>query len=111
MSLSIYILYMQKLITKKESSFLKYWDVNHLYGWVISQKLPVNDLKQVNDISKFNEGFIINYNHESDEGDFLEVDVQHTENLERLSNKKRNAIVTEIFMIARKPNISFSFIT
>ena len=28
----------------KESSNLNYWDANSLYGWAVSQKLPVKTL-------------------------------------------------------------------
>ena len=37
--------YMKNYDKNKESSYLKYWDENSLYGWTISQKLPVNDFK------------------------------------------------------------------
>ena len=70
----------------KESSYLNYWDVNNLYGWAMSQKLPVNNFEWIKDTSQFNEDFIKNYNEESDEGYFLEVDVQYPEKLHELQN-------------------------
>ena len=75
----------QKLIMKdfdknKESSYLKYWNVNNLYGWGWSQKLLVNKFEWIEDTSLFNEDFIQNYNEESNEGYFLEVDVHILKN-------------------------------
>ena len=64
-----------------ESSYLKYWDVNNLYGWAMSQKLPVNNFKWVEDISEFDESFIKSYNEESAEGYLLEADIQYPESL------------------------------
>ena len=61
----------------KESSYLTYWDANNLYGWTMSQKLPVNGFKWVEDISDFNENFIKSYNDESDKGYFLEAENLH----------------------------------
>ena len=42
----------------------------------MSQKLPVSNFDWIKDTSQFNEDFIKNYNEESDEGYFVEIDVQ-----------------------------------
>ena len=52
----------------------------------MSQKLPVNNLQWMKDTSQFNEDVIKNYNEESDEGYFLEADVQYLEILHELHN-------------------------
>ena len=64
----------------KKSSYLKYWDINHLYGWAMSQKLPANGFEWVENISEFVESFMKRYNEEN-EGYFLKVDVQYPEKL------------------------------
>ena len=38
-----------------------YLDANDLYGWGMSQKLPVDGFKSKKNTSKFNEDFIKNY--------------------------------------------------
>ena len=50
--------YMKDYNKNKKSSYLKYWDVNNLYGWEMSQKLLVNDFKWVEDIPEINRDFI-----------------------------------------------------
>ena len=52
----------------KESSYFQVWDVNNLYGWIMSQKLLVNTIK---DASQFNKDFIKNYDEESDMKDIF----------------------------------------
>ena len=47
----------------------------------MSQSLPANNFKWVEDISKFHESFIKSYNEESDEGCIFEVDLQYPDNL------------------------------
>ena len=42
----------------KESSYIQYWHVSNLYGWAMSQKLPVNNFELIEDISQLNEDFI-----------------------------------------------------
>ena len=73
--------YMKNYDKNIESSYLMYLDANNLYGWAMSQKLPVNGFKWENDLSRFNEDFIKNYNENSDVGYFLEVDVEYPKKL------------------------------
>ena len=92
----------------KESLHHKYWNVNNLYRGAISQKLPVNGFKWVENISEFNEELIKNYNDESDEGYFLEIDTQCSEKLhdlhddlpflpERIKIEKVGKLVTKLY--------------
>ena len=69
--------YMKDCDKNKELSYLKYWEVNNLCSVAMSQKLPVNKFEWIEDTSQFNEDFIKSYNEESDEGNFLEADVQY----------------------------------
>ena len=41
----------------KKSSYIQYWNVNNLYGWAISQRLPVNNFEWIKDTSRFNGDF------------------------------------------------------
>ena len=66
---------MKEYYKNKEYSYLKYWDINNLYGWTMSQKLSVNNFAWMKDTSQFNEDFIKSFNEESYEGYFLEADV------------------------------------
>ena len=63
-----------------------YWDANNLYGWEISQNLPVDGFEWKKNTSKFNEKFIKNYKKDSDIEDILEVGVEYPKSLYSLHN-------------------------
>ena len=69
-----------------ESSYIEFLDANNLYGWAMSQKLPVNGFKWVKKLSQFNEDFIKKYDQNSNTGYFIEVDVEYPKNLFSLHN-------------------------
>ena len=60
---------------KNKESYIKYLDGNNLYGWAISQKLPVDGFKWKKNMLKFNEDFIY---------DIIEVHVEYPKNLHDL---------------------------
>ena len=75
-----------KYIKDFESSYIQYWNVNNLYGWAMSQKLPVNNLngsKILLNLIKISQKY---YNEENDEGYLFEVDSQYLEKLHELHN-------------------------
>ena len=86
--MSCYLLYDDKneriwqiMIKIKKSLHLTYWGITNLYGWAISQKLPVGSFNLVQNTSQFSKYSIKIHNEDSDEGYFLEADVQYPEKL------------------------------
>ena len=59
------------------SSYFMYLHADNLYGWEVSQKLPMNCFKWVKKLCKFNQCFIKDYDENSNRGYFLEVDVEY----------------------------------
>ena len=55
--------HMENCDKNTESSYLEYLDGNNLHGWAMSEKLPVDGFEWIkeNDLSKFYEKFIKNY--------------------------------------------------
>ena len=53
--------YMKNYDKNKASSYIQYLDANNLYGEAMSEKLPINGFKWVNDISRINKKFVKSY--------------------------------------------------
>ena len=73
--------YMKNFDANEKSSYIQYLDANNLYGWAMSQKLPLNGFKWLEDMSEINEEFINNYDKNNDKGYILEVDDKHPRKL------------------------------
>ena len=76
--------YMENYDKNEESSYIQYLDANNLYGWAMSQKLPVNGFKWIEDTSEINEEFVKSYDENNDKGYILQVDVKNTKKLHDL---------------------------
>ena len=75
--------YMKNYDENIEPSYIEYLDANNLYGWAMSQKLPVKDFKWVKKkkLSKSNEDFIKKYDEDSSTWYFLEVGIDYPKQL------------------------------
>ena len=75
--------YMKNYDKNHESSYIEYLDANNLYGWEMSQKLPVKGFKWVkkHKLSEFNEDVIKKYDEDSSTGYFLELDIDYPKEL------------------------------
>ena len=75
--------YMKNYNNNEEWSYIQYLDANNLYGWAMSQKLPVNGFKWLDSdkINKINEEFIRNYDENNDKCYILEVDDKYPKRL------------------------------
>ena len=102
--------YMKNYNNNEESSYIQYLDVNNLYGWAMSKKLPVNGFKWLDSdkINEINEDFIKNYDENNDKGYIFEVDVKYLKRLhelhsdltflsERMEIKKCKNLVCNLF--------------
>jgi len=67
------------------TSFIMYEDMNNLYGWAMSQKLPLNDFNFI-DVNLFDVDKILNYNDNSDKGFIFEVDLEYPKELHNAHN-------------------------
>ena len=63
--------YMKDYNKDEEESFLEYLDANNLYGWAMSEALPVGGFDWIKDLSKIDEDFIKNYDKDSGKGYIL----------------------------------------
>ena len=99
--------YMKNYDKNIESSYPMYLYANNLYGWAMSQRLPVNSFEWMEQLSEFDERFIKNYDENNDKGYILEVDVEYPKNLfnlhsdlpflpERKKIKKCNKLVCTV---------------
>lgn len=64
--------YMKLCHPNKESSYLVYWHVNNLYGWTMSQKLPVDGFEWSKDVFRFDK--------DNNKAYILEIEVDYPKN-------------------------------
>ncbi|XP_029673848.1 uncharacterized protein LOC115241990 [Formica exsecta] len=70
--------YLQTYDPSESSAYLMYFDINNLYGWAMSQSLPYEDFRWVDDVASVD---LISVTSNSPIGYILEVDLAYPSNL------------------------------
>ena len=78
--------YMKEYNNKEPSKYLMYSDANNLYGWAMSQSLPVGNFKWLCEKS-IDELDLAKYKDDSKRGLILEVDLEYPKELHDLHNE------------------------
>ena len=88
--------YMKNYDKNTESLYLECLNGNNLYGYAMSEKLPVDGLKwmEKDDLLKFDENFIKNYDENSDTEYIREVDVEYPKSLHKLHSECTKLVST-----------------
>ena len=76
--------YVNNFNPEEESVYIQYLDPNNLYGWAMSQPLPVNGFEWINETELQNWNRICN---EEGKGCILEVDLEHPKKLHDAHNE------------------------
>ena len=74
--------YMKTYNKNIKSSYLQYIDANNLRGWAMCKKLPVKNFKW-DDINKYTDDIIKNYDEDDKYGALLEVDIEYPKELHK----------------------------
>ena len=83
-----------------------------LYGWGMSQKLPVNDFKWVEDLPDFDEVFTKNYNEKCKKRYFFEVYIQYPKESyknEHVIHIRKTKQVLNHWLVSKKKFIAIKF--
>ena len=68
---------------KKPSTFISYLDMNYLYGWAMSEYLPYEGFKWIENVDKFD---VMSINKKSLIGYLLEVEFEFADKIHELHN-------------------------
>ena len=76
--------YMKDYDKNKKSSYIIYMDANNLYGYAMSQKLSVDGLEWIENLSVIDEYFIKNYDEDRDVRYIIKADIQYPKDFQSL---------------------------